>query len=157
MSTVHLIRCKLRVLEDKRRLDVRYLDLKPVIAKSATYPGGSEENARFFKATPTGQCELWYAPGAAPIADIGEYVYVDMNEDPAGDWTFADVKASTGARTPTLNLQYNHDRELRSAQLTLQIENPEAWAAFDLSRLGTRWLVSFVRAPSPEAGSFSYP
>ena len=71
-----MIRCKLRCLEVKDRLDCVRVELKPVIAKSPSYPGGSEENAKFWAATPSGTLKVGTV--RADHFEVGKDYYLDL-------------------------------------------------------------------------------
>lgn len=152
-----MIRCKLRCLEVKDRLDCVRVELKPVIAKSPSYPGGSEENAKFWAATPSGEVELWFAPGSCLVTAIGGYVYAELVEDPAGDWEFSALIVRSTSRAPEFVMSYKHERPLRSGSIKLDIENQDAWPAVAAEKVGTRYRVEFVPADAPAPGDSTYP
>lgn len=152
-----MIRAKFRVLEVKTRLEVVSVGMKPVIAKSDSYPGGSEENAKFWKATPTGDAVFWYGP-EAEIPSIGSYWYLDCEEDVEGEWTLCAVAARESTREPHLvTSAHRSDRPMRNGEVKMDIANRDAWSSFDLERVGRRWSVRLTEAPAPAAGLASYP
>ena len=77
-----MVRAKFRCLEITYRLDNATAKLKPVIAKNDDWPNGSRENAAFWDATPSGECELHYRTHGDVDVEVGAYYYIDM--DPVG-------------------------------------------------------------------------
>jgi hypothetical protein len=145
-----LIRAKFRVLEVKQRLETTRVEMKPVIAKSASWPGGCEENARFWEATPAGDAGFWFPDHeAAVVPAIRSYWYIDMVEDPNGAYVLASVTAREGSREVWLS---SHRGDVK-----MDIHNRDVWPAFDLERIGKRWSVTLTPADAPAAGLHSYP
>jgi hypothetical protein len=75
-----MLRCKFRCLELHSRHQSVCAELRPVIAKSDCYPGGSTENAKWFAATPSGKLTLWFNElqhKMRPPA-VHDYVYLDI-------------------------------------------------------------------------------
>lgn len=148
MSTAFHVRAKFRVLEVKQRLEAVRVELKPVIAKGPNYPGGSEENARFWEATPAGEAGFWRKPDDPPMP-LGSYWYVDIVEDPAGPYILASVNCKMGSREVWLS---EHRGDVK-----FDIHNCAAWPAFDLDRIGQKYRVVLTQADAPEPGAATYP
>lgn len=123
--------------------------LAPVMAKTGHYkddPAASEENARFWKATPSGEIELYYR-GSGPFVP-GAFYYVDMSPVGDGIWPLESLLQ----RDTSLTISFQHwaprgeaEVSLRSGKISMQIENEAAWAPFVESGAGSAWNVHFIR------------
>lgn len=134
--------------------------LKPVIAKSKDYPGGSEENHQFWSATPLGEAEFVYrdVPANVPFV-VGGYYYFDFEqiEDPNGRcWKFWKHEQTESTLTVQIGLGWEPNEYLSSASVSMSIENKSAWPAF-MGKAGTRWQVTVTPADAPPAGAMTYP
>lgn len=161
-----MVRAKFRCLSHLKELSQQSVRMLPVVAKSESYPGGSEENQSYFKWTPSGELEARYlgvptistSEGVVEIG-VGSYYYLDLTHDESltGDvWNL--VKVTQSSESIEVHFQFTWgDRkppELRSGDLKMQINNPGAWDHF-LGRAGTKWKMEIHPAPfSPGA---SYP
>ena len=145
-----MVRAKFRVLEIRSTLTTKIFELKPVIAKNKDWPQGSEENARFWKASPSGTLTLRYRAASDPPFDLGLYFLVDMKPDPGGGWILNSIQEIPGSLTVVLEKRWSHDQPLQHAKLELQIENEEAWSEFQ-GRVGESWSVVLTRS-DPKSG-----
>lgn len=145
-----MIRCKLRCLERTEHLtheaNTWSVRLLPVIGKSKDYPGGSAENAEFFKWTPSGEVTLKYA--SKPDVEVGEYYYLVMTEVSEGTdlWKLHTIGVTEDSRKIMLGLAWDTRPALRSGEVVLDINNPNAWSRFE-GKAGTRWQVRLLAAP----------
>lgn len=161
-----MIRAKFRCLSITHRLTSggkatdSVVELKPVIAKSSSWPGGSEENQKFWSATPTGEASWVYrdVPANVPFS-VGSYYYVDLEEiegEPVDrSWKLWKVEQTESTLTVQLGLGWAESARLASASIALGIENKGAWPAF-LGKTGTRWavMVTDAAAPLPDEGTY---
>lgn len=154
-----MIRIKFRCLSITQRLTSTTVDLKPVIAKTPTYPGGSEENQKFWTATPHGDATFIYqgAPSDTPFV-VGSYYYFDIEEAAPGGrpWVMAKVSECPSQLIVEMSLKWLDGEPVASASILLSIENREAWPTFK-GKPGTTWWVTVLDAMSPDAGSLTYP
>lgn len=89
MGQVHSVRAKFRCMEISRYWNgkctiVRFL---PVMAKCDRFPDDkdvSEENARFWESTPSGEAKLTLNTLDPAEYVVGRCYYVDMEPDPDG-------------------------------------------------------------------------
>lgn len=137
--------------------------LKPVIAKSGDWPGGSEENAAFWAASPDGECEVSHAARDGFPFEAGAYYYIDLahprpvpslhlGETVSGDWRLAEEARSADMLRVTFDLPWKAERDgATSGQLRIGIANRAAWEAF-LGHAGTWWYVRFTRADVGNSG-----
>lgn len=133
---------KFRCLEIKEGLRMTVVTLKPVISKSDVWPGGSEENAKFWKASPYGEITLNYSDGRAHLFEVGAYYYVDFSGDKGEAWAVQEVSRTPSTLTAKLGLPWLHrfDGRPTEGNLTLTIENQAAWPLFS-DHLGEALLV----------------
>lgn len=137
------------------------VELKPVIAKSSSWPGGSEENVRFWSATPTGEANWVYrdVPANVPFV-VGSYYYIDLEEiegEPCDrSWKLWKVEHTESTLTVQLGLGWEQDSRLASASLSMGIENRGAWPVFE-NKAGSRWAVMVSDADAPPADASTYP
>lgn len=73
------------------------IDLSPVNTKNQWDPNGSEENAAFWEATPSGEAELVLSPEDATAYPVGQAFYIDFQRDAAGTWKRGMVTLFNGA------------------------------------------------------------
>ena len=155
-----MVRAKFRCMSITQRLNDWSVELKPVIAKNKDWPGGSEENAKFWSASPSGDATVVYRGGAEIPFRVGAYYYVDLAETPAEEaqrtWKLWEVSCTESRVTVKLGLPWHQTDLLASADLSIGIENQSAWSPF-LGRAGSRWSVTFGPAPAPENGLQTYP
>lgn len=120
------IRAKFRLLS-KTEHEGGYVELhlRPVTARAKHAPDGSEENARYWSATPGGEIQLHLPPGEPAPCPVGACCYVDLEagaelvegEHPwqlgdcvLGGWTLGLVLHPVG----------------RSGKVEMRIDNPDA-------------------------------
>lgn len=129
------------------------VDLKPVIAKNKDWPGGSEENLKFWTATPSGEANVVYRakPSDTPF-EVGKYYYIDFTPATEGvrPWKLYKVEQSESQLDVHLGLAWDASDRISSATVTLGIQNRLAWAPFLAAGPGSKWSVSFSPAPAPE-------
>lgn len=128
------------------------VELKPVIAKNKDWKDGSEENAHFWNASPSGSCELRF--NAFDVADnafeVGEYYYIDMspwlNEE--YNWKLWTITEGETSLSVHLGRLYDTKREdgMVSADLKLDIHNETAWVPFKEAKAGSVWSITFSKA-----------
>lgn len=155
-----MIRAKYRCLSITERLTGTTVELKPVIAKSESYPGGSEENRAFFKATPTGDAALSFrgTPAEVPFK-VGAYYFFDLEMVESKDgrpWKLWKVEHTEQSIGIALSLGWDTSSALASASFSASIENQDAWPAF-VGKSGSWWRVEVVPADAPPEGAYSYP
>jgi len=154
-----MVRAKFRCLNIHLHLQGTTVELKPVIPKSDDWPGGAEENRKFWEASPTGEMELKYRKGVDAPFEVGGYYYIDLERLDAEEerswklWEVARQAASLGIK---LGLSWHHEPELVAGDLTLGIENEGAWDAFD-GHVDSSWRVTVTEALPPEPGQATYP
>lgn len=73
------------------------VEFHPVNTKNQWDPNGSEENAAFWEATPSGEASLTMSPEAAEAYPIGQAFYVDFERNDAGSWKRGCVVLFDGA------------------------------------------------------------
>ena len=142
-----MVRAKFRVMERKEMWngECTVVRLLPVMAKSATWTDGSEENASFWEATPSGEAELVFKGFDSPFT-IGSCVYLDMEQldvEPVGDakkahWELRSVKNSYALSIELYRAW--QDEEMRSGSIKMDIANEGAWPPFQGKHL-THWTV----------------
>ncbi len=131
------------------------VDLKPVIAKNKDWPGGSEENLKFWTATPSGEANVVYRakPSDTPF-EVGAYYYATLDVAGDGDgrsWKLWKVEQTEGQLNVHLGLAWDHqDTVISSASMSLGIQNRLAWAPFLKAGPGSKWAVTFSPASAPE-------
>ena len=145
-----MVRAKFRVLEVRHILrgNLTVLSLKPVIAKSQHWPQGAEENRRFWEASPSGDMTLRFQRGTPLPLDLGDYVYVDLQEvgdEETRSWKLYEVSEGESQLGIKLGLPWLQKEALGSGDLQLSIENREAWKPFQ-GKAGSKWAVVLVKA-----------
>jgi hypothetical protein len=154
-----MTRAKYRCLSITHHLTGTTVELKPVIGKSQAYPGGSEENLAYFKATPTGEATLRYrVPPAEVPFKVGDYYFIHIKPREDGHteraWKLWRVEHTETAQTVVLSLGWDQSDVLTSADFNACIENRDVWPLF-AGKSGTHWMLSITEAPTPVG--FSYP
>lgn len=144
MST---IRCKFRCLTLTHQADQGVLvGLRPVYGKSPSSPEGADENLRFWKATPTGEVTLHYQLDATVPFTVGSYYYIDITLSEGTEgwklWELSQHETNLGIR---MGLAWVNGRPLMSGEMSMTIDNQDAWAPF-LGRVGAHWQVVFTPA-----------
>lgn len=156
-----VVRAKYRCLSITHHLNGTTVEMKPVIGKCPAYPGGSEENLAYFKATPTGEAKLQYRvpPSEVPYK-VGSYYHIALIQHTGKPidrpWKLWKVDQTETAQTIGISLAWDSASMLASAEFTACIENQTAWHTFT-GKAGTLWRVSFSTADNPPAGSATYP
>jgi len=117
-----------------------------VIAKNDDWTDGSEENAKFWSASPSGECELLFdnpashfdlegsaafQPGAYYYIDIERYT--DKHKTAAmREWRLSKVSHCEG---PSMDVSFRtcwcNESKLTQGTFEISIENEEAWPFFD--------------------------
>ena len=146
-----VIRAKLRCLNETCRYDQgRHTEFAPVIPKricGRVEESGSEENERFWKASPSGKLQVYFQ-GPTPYTP-GEYYYVDMRpserSEHAGLWKLEQVAMREGQMSVSFRLQWDDKRAMRSADFELTIDNEGVWPAFE-RKMGSFWDISIISA-----------
>ena len=147
-----MIQAKFRCLEVtetyKGEISVK---LAPVIPKNDTYPGGSEENRKFWEASPSGECLLYFQTKAACFVEVGSYYLIDMIPDEKGEWKLGEL-GYMGETT----LSVHFDRGMWSTPfprgtLKIGIHNKKAWPAFE-GMAGTKWNIFFSESDVQNPG-----
>lgn len=153
-----MIRCKLRCMERTERLaageaNTWSVRLLPVIAKSKEYPGGSAENAEFFRWTPSGEVTMQFV--SVPPVEVGGYYYLVMTETSGESdlWKLHTLGVSEDSLKVMLGLAWDTRPSLRAGEITLDINNPSAWAQFE-GKAGTRWKVCLSAASADPGATF---
>ena len=130
------------------------VDLKPVIAKSKDWPGGSEENLKFWTATPSGEANVVYRtkPADTPF-EVGGYYYVDLvlaDGSEVRPWKLWRVEQVEGQLNIQFGLAWGAVATISSGSLSLGIQNRLAWHPFLKAGPGSKWVITFSPAPAPE-------
>lgn len=100
-----MYRAKFRVLRrtestkevNRLREPIVVVDLSPVNTKNQWDPNGSEENAAFWEATPSGEAQLTLTPEEAVAYPVGQAFHIDFQRDDAGTWKRGAVTLFDGA------------------------------------------------------------
>jgi len=149
-----MIRSKFRCLELTYHLKQASAKLKPVIAKNDDWQMGSEENAMFWDATPSGECDVrWQSHGDVSL-EIGAYYYIDLEEVPEGNdhtWKLWEVSQSESSLGIKLGLGWDQTRPIAQATYQIDIHNEKAWEEFQ-GKAGSHWEVTFTRAEGNHDG-----
>lgn len=158
-----MVRAKFRCLSTKfTHKGEAYAELKPVIAKNADWTGGSEENAAFWSASPSGECMLCFRADAFPF-EAGAYYYIDLEAldddiprapDSHEVWTLhevADRGETLGVWFDLPWLNRGAAQAMINGTLKIDIHNKAAHAPFR-GHAGTRWVVRFTRADVGNTG-----
>jgi hypothetical protein len=140
-----MVRAKFRVLGINYRLSYTVVELKPVIAKSESWPDGSEENRKFWSASPSGESELVYKAGVEIPYQLGDYVYIDMTPGEDGrPWKLWEVSHSESQLGVSFGLGHDTTQDLTHASLKIDIENEGAWESFQ-GKQGSKWVVAYTK------------
>ena len=140
-----MVRAKFRVLGINYRLSHTVVELKPVIAKSDSWPEGSEENRQFWSASPEGESELVYKAGVEIPYELGDYVYIDMVPGEEGrTWKLWEISHKSSWLGVKFGLGHDGEEDLTHASLRIEIENQDAWGHFD-GKQGTKWSVTYTK------------
>jgi len=152
------VRAKFRTMEISQQWNGEcvIVRLLPVIAKATRESGcwvdpeASEENRKFWDATPSGEAELVFKGldlDAVPF-DIGECVYIDiqmLNATP-GDERAWQLEAVTSSHNLSVCFRLEWaDEPLRSGVVKMDIANEGAWHHFQGHHL-TAWDLTFTPA-----------
>lgn len=161
-----MVRCKLRVMERSESLvqdsNAWHVRMLPVIGKSASYPGGAEENAAYFAATPSGEVSLRFA-GEPPFV-VGSYVYLDLVRDgevaegTPNTWNLHTITVEPDTRRVAFGVAWGtHAGGLRHGTITFDVNNKGAWPSFAPDLVGTKWRATFTPADAPAPGLAVFP
>jgi hypothetical protein len=142
------VRAKFRCLGITEKWDKSFVaELGPVMQKGEN----SEENKRFWSASPSGECSLIY--NVEHDLKVGAYYYIDMMPDGDGLWTLSQV-TDQGEGSGRVNFYHHREYDwqkpkphgLLQGQLEIGIDgnHTEAMAAF--GKAGERWKVQFTFA-----------
>jgi len=141
-----MVRAKFRCMSTTRRIKDGEAVLKPVIAKNEDWPNGCEENAQFWDATPAGEMTLRYVSKEVIDVEEGHYYYIDMEEDPEGDWKLYKVARTEHQVEVQFGVSWDNSRPvMASANFDMTIRNDCAWPQFE-GRHGTKWRVELTPA-----------
>ncbi len=152
-------RCKFRCLSlTYTHKGEAIVKLAPVIAKSGDWPGGSEENSKFWKASPSGECELQFANNKECLFEPGAYYYVDIEQMHLEDegfhpdrWKLYEVTDRASQLALYFDLCWSGARSIRSGTFKVAIENRDAWPPFQRAA-GTSWRLTFLLAEDGNSG-----
>jgi hypothetical protein len=150
------VRAKFRCLEVAERYDDTFrVELKPVWRNSG---GNAEENKKFWTATPSGSCELWFK--AKPDFKPKSYYYIDMTPSQTDSgWTVSAANYSPSYVEVALGFwAYNQKVQpstpgLSNGTLKLGLDRSHAAAvieAFGIPNNTGVWDVSFSLAEDGE-------
>ena len=146
-----MVRAKFRCLELTYYLTDARAKLKPVIAKNKDWPAGSEENAAFWQASPSGECEVRFRTHGEVDLEVGAYYYIDMERSDSGGWKLFEVSRSETSLGVKLGLGWDSSRPVVSSNLHIDIQNEGAWPPF-LEAVGSLWSVTFTKAEGAPSG-----
>lgn len=140
-----MLRCKFRILEVILRMESTYVSGRPVGPKGQCFPNGSEENAAWFVATPSGEYKWWLVEGDEQPTP-GDYVFIAIvkADVPADD----DWKLGATERTETyrgVSLSAINGKQ----SLQFDVTNQGAWPTIDAMRPGDRYRVTVTRCEHP--------
>ncbi len=152
-----MVRAKFRCMSITQEIENWTVRLLPVIAKTEYYPGGSEENKKFWSATPTGEMKLLFR--AQDIAGFGGN---DITRFVVGDRYYLDLSLAANEKEEPWNLrtisqsdsrlevvfQLNYDTRVQAprwGELTMGIDNELAWPHF-LPYISTIWKLTLAKA-----------
>lgn len=145
-----MVRAKFRVMEIKQMWNggLTVVRLLPVMAKTSTWPEGSEENRSFWEATPSGESELVYSGFDEIPFQIGKCVYIDMMELTNKPDTDRSWELQTVSHSHNLSIELHlpwRDEKFRNGYVKMDIANQGAWPPFQGKAL-THWLVTITPA-----------
>jgi hypothetical protein len=131
--------------------------LKPVIAKNGDWPQGSEENARFWDASPQGELTLYFGGRDLATVEVGAYYYIDLVEVEKGKdtwklWKLWKVAYQEQARNVYFALSWDHKRKpISHGKFELTINNQAAWLEFN-GKEGTSWSLTMTQVDAKHPG-----
>jgi hypothetical protein len=141
-----MIRAKFRVLQINQYFQSgtpsQGVELRPVMAKSSSYPDASEENAHFWDSTPAGEARLTSVHGSDHL-EGGACYYIDMEPDPEGDWKLEHINLTESQCDIKLAKKW-------TSHVQMNINNKAAWPVFIEAGPGSRWKVNLVKAPDTD-------
>ena len=144
-----MIRAKFRCMEVAIRWDkTRRVELLPVNDHITQGQASDTENHDFWEATPSGKLNLVYTSGQECQFVAGEYYYVDLEQEDAGDWLLEPVEQ----RVSSLNVEFHspwQGEHLHHGVLEMSINNQTAWPAF-VGKVGSKWKVTFSWAEASD-------
>lgn len=139
------VRAKFRCLGITEKWDGSFVaELSPVMQKGEN----SEENKRFWQASPSGECSLTYH--AEHDLKVGAYYYIDMVADEEGVWNLSEVSnrgEGSGEVFFYHHLQYDWQKPkphgLLTGNLKIGIDGGHTDALKAFGEAGKKWKVSF--------------
>jgi len=137
-----MVRAKFRVMEISRYWngECTCVRLLPVYAKCDRFPDEkdvSEENARFWDATPSGEAALRFdGVGDVPFI-LGDCYFIDMAPAEESEWKLA----TRTHRETQLDVELSRSWQ---DKVVMSINNESAWDAFG-GKIGAPWSVHFTR------------
>jgi hypothetical protein len=154
-----MVTAKFRVMERKEMWngECTVIRLLPVTAKAKpgtgfyVDPEGSEENAAFWDATPSGEAELVLKGFDTKGYAIGSCVKIHMEqlaEEPPEDKKKAHWKLEAVKSSYSLSIELRRswqEEDLRGGVIKMDIANEGAWPPFQGNHL-THWNVTFEPA-----------
>jgi hypothetical protein len=146
------VRAKFRCLSIAEKWDRSFVaELAPVMQKGEN----SEENQKFWNASPCGECALTF--NVEHDLEVGAYYYIDMVADEKGGWSLNSVTdrgEGSGEVVFYFYRQYDWKKTkphgLITGELKIGIDghHTEALAAF--GKAGTKWKVEFKFAEASD-------
>ena len=143
----HKIRAKFRCM--KRSVDWQQhveIEMKPAYPQCSDEPGGSEENRKFWEATPSGSIRLLFREESIAFVP-GDFYYVDVEQDDAGEWVLSTLTEGGSTLGVDLSRHWSDKDPMIDAQFKMHIDNAEAWSAFK-GQVNKHWRVAFSPAPA---------
>lgn len=148
------IRAKFRCMKVSQTWEnIHEVDFRPVYQKRGDNPYcNSEENQRFWDATPAGEASLTFA-GPHEFKP-GAYYYIDMVPNQDGYWGLSELKlygsGSYNAGDVWFMSGWNHEPgQMRHGQVKMTIRFPETIKLF--GDPGGKWDVTFTFAENSDS------
>jgi len=139
------VRAKFRCISVTHTWDeVTTFCFRPVFAHNGE--GASEENKRFWKATPNGSLELVFAEPPVPSYRPGSYYYLDLREvETERPWTVYSVeRIHEGQTNVCLHPAWHTHGSPRTGTLRLGLD---VVSAYDWFTPGARWSLELTLVP----------
>ena len=144
-----MIRAKFRCMEVAIRWDrTRRVELLPVNNHVTEGQASDAENQAFWEATPSGKLNLAYTIGQDCQFVVGEYYFVDLEQQGDGDWLLEPVEQRVTSLTVGLNSPWQGEL-LHHGALEMSIDNQGAWPHF-VGKVGSKWKVTFSWAEASD-------
>ena len=141
---------KFRVIAISHRLQGSVVEMLPVTPKSEYEPHGSEENKKFWDATPAGEIKLSYHLDAPIELELGSHYRIHFTEtdenDPGRRWKLFRVGQTEDQMDVHFGMSWDTGKAPAHGEAEMLIRNKGAWPHFE-GKAGTYWDVIFEHVP----------